>query len=324
MMSRVNFRNSFIIKIIRLLTLLYILFLPALYAQKSKEPKESNSEGEALVELTGNMTMHAAEATALQNARINAIEKIFGTAIFQGNSTFIRNKVTGDETRTETMFNMIADSYVNGDWIEDLKPPRCEKITDDDKFYIRCQVYGRVREMVRPKTSFECFPLNRPDLNYKTDQFRQNQQLYLYFRSPADGYLTVFYVSDNEAFRILPYQQTPPEEANMFHVIADKSYILFSSEMGEHLSKNVVDELVLETVDTQTIDRLFLIFSHQLLMKPGLENKDQVYLSVEDMDRGFTMPKSMEAEDFQKWLMKNRIYNRQIEVKIIDITISKQ
>lgn len=303
---------------------LLLLLSPLIHAQDNDEPRVVKTSGEAITEVSGKISLEMARENALQNARINAIEKAFGTAIFQGNSTYVKNIVNGKEAKTETVFNMIADSYVTGEWIEDIKPPKFETIADDNKIFVKCNVYGQVRELTRPKISFESYTLNKPDISYRTDQFRHQQQLYLYFKSPSAGYITVFYVSNNEAFRILPYQQMPPDQANMLPVEADKNYIFFDREKSETIRKNLVDELILEAEGSQTLDRIFVIFSPQIITKPGLLNRNQVYLSKTDMDLGFAMPKSLPATEFQKWLTKNRNHNKQIEVATIDVSISNE
>jgi hypothetical protein len=62
-----------------------------------------------------------------------------------------------------------------------------------------------------------------------------------------------------------------------------------------------------------------------LLHKPKLGNNVKTgQLTETEIDEGYTMPKALKSENFQKWLNKCRSYlKNEMQVEIIDITITK-
>ncbi|MEL6133535.1 MAG: hypothetical protein AAFR59_09255, partial [Bacteroidota bacterium] len=93
-----------------LLFLCIACFAGALSAQRVKK-----STGEYQINLSRS---DFSEAEACQKckeiAMIDAIEKQFGRVILQGNSTYIENTNTGEKVETKQIFNVIAETYVNG------------------------------------------------------------------------------------------------------------------------------------------------------------------------------------------------------------------
>jgi hypothetical protein len=76
--------------------------------------------------------------------------------------------------------------------------------------------------------------------------------------------------------------------------------------------------------NVQDQNRLFVIFSKTPIPKPGMnDNSGSEKLTVAEQQSGWKLPQSLASEDFQKWLIKNRIHNRDIRVKVVDITITK-
>ena len=84
-------------------SLLCIILLLSLngFAQKTKK---SSGEYQLRLKNTGLNEEEACEE-CIQKARINAIEKAFGTVIIQGNTTYIENVNSGKKTETKSIFN---------------------------------------------------------------------------------------------------------------------------------------------------------------------------------------------------------------------------
>ena len=71
-------------------------------------------------------------------------------------------------------------------------------------------------------------------------------------------------------------------------------------------------------------NRLFVIFSISPIVQPYLNSSiSNNELSDEEIGTGWAVPIALPSEEFQKWLIDSRIKNRDITVKIEDITIKK-
>jgi len=79
-------------------------------------------------EITDNISKAQAEKSALDKATIDALERAFGKAIIQGNSTYIENINDGKKVETHSGFNMISNTYVKGEVIEVLNQ-KCKTVT---------------------------------------------------------------------------------------------------------------------------------------------------------------------------------------------------
>lgn len=291
-----------------------------LYAQKKDIV---TSEGTYQLEFPDNKSRQQVEKEALELATINALEKAFGKVIYQGNSTYISNINTGEKTETKSVFNMIGNTYVKGEVLEILdtkfKEITGDKFIDGKKIPIKdieCKIKIKARELKEPKVEFDVFTLSYPNIRAKTTSFTANDTLYLYFKSPVSGYVSVFLDDNKYSTRLLPYNtESINSEGGMF-VKADKQYIFFSSDADNYY--------ILTTETRQDLNRMFIIFSKNPIDKPFLkENIDPDILSEFEKEQGYTTPDGLESEKFQEWLQKNRYARQDIQVEIIDITITK-
>lgn len=247
-------------------------------------------------------------------ARIQAIEKIFGTVVVQGNTTYIRNTQTGEKVETKQVFNMMAETYVNGDWIKTIKED-CSNFVENDEFWIRCKVKGVVQEWTRPQLDLKVAPLDCEDKKCESTAFKDGESFYLYLKSPVAGYVSVYLADEHVAQRVFPYRNMPEEQVNGVKVKADREYILFSRIMDVLDLRSYVDEYELYAESEQDQNRIYVIYSEKPLVKPALYEAS----SASDSQ----MPMQLSAEDFQRWLAQNRQYDNGVQVERVDITISK-
>ena len=315
---------------------LYLLLwlLSAFVNGFSQEIKATKGSGQ--VEFLITKSRLEVQNQAKELAIVDALERAFGRVIVQGNSTYLSNLNTGKMTETKSVFNMIANTSVKGELLEVLD----EKYTDSDGLKIvggkkekitevRCDITIRAREIVTPPIEFIAKTLTCPDIKCEKTEFKDNDDFYLYFKSPASGYISVFLDDGKNAFRLLPFQNMPESYEGGIAIHMDEEYILFSDEKQFDYFKD--DEVIIDTyqlfAETEMdMNRLFVIFSKTPLNKPRLKNAlDTDALSDEEIMSGYTLPKAMESENFQRWLLKNRSYRKDdMQVGIVDITISKE
>lgn len=250
--------------------------------------------------------------TCIELAMIEAIEKQYGRVVLQGNTTVIENIQTGESVETEQVFNMIAETYVNGEWVETLNES-CERFVYEDEFWVKCEVKGRVRELTQPKLDLEAKTLACLDFGCETFEYKNGTPLYLYLKSPVDGYITIYLTDTDVAQRLFPYREMPANQLNAVKVKADKEYVLFSQEKDQLNLRGYVDEYEMMATDAITQNRLYVIYSPEPLVKPLLYR--------DNSQPDYEMPLQLTYLDFQKWLAQQRRYNEGMEVFRLDVSI---
>ncbi|MDX2247733.1 MAG: hypothetical protein SF052_13195 [Bacteroidia bacterium] len=283
-----------------------------LFAQKTQK-----SSGEYQLSLTNsNFSEQAACQYCLERAMVDAIEKAFGSVVIQGNTTSVRNENTGETVETTQIFNMIAETYVNGQWLKTLDE-ECERFTSDNgEFWISCKVKGTVQELEKPSIDLKIKALDCESAGCETSQFKDGESFYLYLKSPVDGYVTVYLSDAYTAQRLFPYRNMPSDQMNSVPVKADKEYILFSGAKDQFGLKSYVDEYELFANEEVDQNRIFVVFTQEPITKPAL-SKGGKNESVE-------MPMELKSDDFHEWLAKNKQYNKDMEVARLDIMIRKE
>ncbi|TAE52029.1 MAG: hypothetical protein EAZ89_09170 [Bacteroidetes bacterium] len=288
-------------------TLLTLLPLAGLVAQKSVR-----SEGEYQLNLTRSGYSEAEGCAYCQEmAMVQAIEKEFGTVVIQGNSTSLRNTQVNHEVQTEQVFNMIAETYVNGEWIKTLDES-CERFTDGGEFWLRCQVKGVVSELKRPDIELNIKSLDCPELSCETFDFRDGEPLYLYLKSPKRGYISIYMADPKVAQRLLPYRQMPENLMEAVEIEGDKDYVFFSRQRDQLNLASYVDEYELFAETEADLSRIYVLFSEKPMGKPVLNEAART-----------DMPPELDPAEFQKWLARQRRHNPDLAVFRIDLSIRK-
>ena len=317
-------------KKITILCMLIILSTFILFSQQTVK-----TSGEAQVELTENRSRQDVKNEAKDLAVVNALERAFGSVIIQGNSTYISNVNTGEKTETNSVFNMIANTSVKGEVVEVINEKyedvKGYKVIEGEKIEvteIKCEITIRARELTEPPIDFTTYPLACTNIKCRTTSFIENDTLFLYFMSPISGYLYVYLDDGKDSQCLLPYSNMPVEYESGMPVKADREYIFFSKKPEHNYFENKdfeEDVYTLFSESKKDINRLFIIFSKTPLNKPKLvSNAKSGQLTKNELDEGYTMPKALKSEKFQKWLNKNRSYSiNDMQVEIIDITITK-
>jgi hypothetical protein len=298
--------------------------------------KPVRTSGEAQVELTETRSRQEVKEEARELATINALERVFGRVIIQGNSTYISNINTGEKTETNSVFNMIANTSVKGEVVEVISEKyedvKGYKVIEGKKVEIteiKCEITIRARELTEPSIDFTTYPLACTNIKCRTTSFIENDDFFLYFLSPISGYVSV-YLDDGEYSQcLLPYRNIPVEYESGMPIMADREYIFFSRKPEHNYFKDEdfdEDVYTLYSHSKKDINRLFIVFSKTPLNKPKLEkNAKTEQLTEQEIAEGYTMPKALKSEDFQRWLIRNRSYSKEdMQVDIIDITISKE
>lgn len=295
----------------RILTLL-MLFSWVLPFCAQENSREKSAKGSYTYEIPKSMSYEQACQAALIKAQNDAIAEAFGLSVGEENTIFISN-IDG---KSNTSFHSATQGSVRGVWLADEKTPEFEKFLQDGRDWVKVTVKGKVREIVNAGIDFEVAPIRyKADKELATDVFKNGDDFFLYFKSPVDGFLTVFLfdITAGEAFCLLPYQDSGK---GAYPIKFNEEYYFFSPPHAK-ADDGKVDELVMTCAEDkpEEYNQLFIVFSPNPYAKK-MATSGQKQLTDELMT-----PSSLEYKDFNKWLMKCQQKDEQMEVRRIPIKI---
>ncbi len=287
-----------------LLLLFFATVSLVLNAQKS-----INTTGTAQVRVEGNMTQDESYELAEQQAKINAIENAFGSYAEQQMDMTIKEGMTS--------YDFIGTTKVKGDWIkttsrkfkEDFRKEETKHGLSDIK-YISCTIKGKVRKSI-PKASIEYKILNHPDILSRTHSFYIEESLYVFFKSPVNGFLSIFLENENAVYRLLPYMDMSDNYQSGVPIKSDTDYLFFSPK-DNAFPDNYVDEQYLFSLKADIeYNYVYIVFSEDEYVKPMLEDSTLIDKKI--------IPKQLSKKRFRQWLIYNRASSeafQEIGVKI--------
>ena len=280
-----------------------------------KAQKVIHTKGTSQVRVENNMTPDQAREKAEDLAIINAIQEAFGTYVEQDADITVENGTVS--------YNIIGTTKVKGEWLKTYKTPEFkyeiqeqqssgkikEKIT-----WITCNIEGEAREL-RPKAKLMASTLRCPLLDCETLAFKDAQSLFIYFKSPVDGYLSVFIDEDGETTRrLFPYLNQGNESA--VKITGDKPYILFTNANNLNNFDARADEIELFTYKSIEYNSIYIVFSPIPYCKPILSDATL-------LPGGYTLPKAISTKKFQDWLSDCRVSMPDFQVERKKISISQ-
>ena len=279
--------------------------------------------GYADEEITYSMSRAETEKRAEERATVDALERAFGKAIIQGNSTYIENTNSGTKVETHTGFNMISNTYVKGEVIEVLDKKFDEvkgtKIINNKTVefsVIRCTIKVKAREYEEPPIEFTTTVLGCENIKCQTTSFKNNDQLYVSFKTPYPGYIAIYIDDSKNASLLLPYEANRDKFPGGFQVESGKDYIFFSKTQKDKNIDVVPDELQLFTESMQELNRIFILFSKTPIVLAEVKQ-------MHTIDPDVHIPYSTPSELFQEWIVKSKLKHK-VSVAMIDITITKK
>lgn len=285
------------------------------FAQKIR-----NASGVALFRLEEDMSKDELKDKLRHHAIINAIEREYGTYVTQ------ESFVDVDDGNTE--FRIFGQTTIRGEWLKSTQEVFKEEMkkTKDGRrkrheLWMSLKITGKVRELAQADIQFNYFTTNCIKEICKTSFFENGEPLFFHFNTPAKGFLSIYTIENEKAFRILPYQNMPEKYSNAVPVAADKDYVFFSpygdNDYFEDFSKHLIDELIMISEGDEEYVNLYLVFSTDEFTKPSLESSET------DPTGDYDNPKSLQAKALTNWLENNRMnnvnfYYKQLKLKIVN------
>lgn len=247
---------------------------------------------------------------AEEQARLAALGREFGYLVAETTVNLERNL----DGRESSDFHIYGLNEVKGEWIADTRKPESSvRINEELRLLeVWVSVEGEARPVSAAKVDFTAkvqrlnFDLSDPE-KYEAVQFRDGDDFYLYFRSPADGYVAVYLVTDQEeTYCLLPYRKDRPEPVK---VKGGREYVFFTTKTVENSRRSVVDEYQMTCGDRPESNRIYVVFS------PNKFNK------ADDRASDDGKPRELSFGAFQRWLTRVRQYDTEMAVDIKSIIV---
>ncbi len=280
-----------------ILTLLFPLTLCAQRVQKVC--------GEYTYYAEGNQSPNEAKRAALEGAKLQAIAHEFGTVISQSTT----QKETAVDGAESSYFSQLSASEVKGEWLEDVEEPEYKIEYVQDVLVVKCRVCGKARELSNEAVDFTATILrNGTEARFADVNFHSGDDMFLLFRSPADGYVAAYLIDETPtAYCLLPYMGNAKGQQPVKH---NEEYVFFSPQKAPK-GYGDVDEYTLTCSNDIERNQIYVIFSPKPFTK-ALDNQLNDHL-----------PRQLSYEEFQKWLGTCRKRDTKMGVKVMHIEIKK-
>lgn len=266
-------------------------------------PRTKKVRAEYTYHIPSNISYDAARDIAIQRAQAQAIADEFGSVVTQSSSVRIE---TSNET-VITDFLSIGGSELKGEWIETIGEPKIEYITDGKDIALRVEISGVIREIEGAKIPFDVKILrNGTSDTQQSELFKSGDGLYISFNAPSAGYIAIYLIdAQNQAYCLLPYQR---QENGFFQTKANRRYVFFHPDSADGMTKEIVDEFVVDTSLAKERNRILTVFS---------PNK---FFKATDQQTSKDLPRNLSYAEFQKWLAQ--LKRRDVDVSILETAIT--
>ena len=250
------------------------------------------------------VSIEEARRVALQRAQLQAIADAFGTIVTQSNATRVRN----ENGKSDVSLLSLGASEVRGEWLRTDGEPEYDIAYEDGMLAVTVRVKGVIREIVNAAVDFQAKVLrNGTEDRFEGEEFRNGDDLYLSFRSPVDGFLTVYLLdAEGTAYCLLPYRN---DTGGRVAIEGNRHYVFFSLDDVPAEERSIVDEYTMTCSRDGELNQIYVIFSPQLFTK-----------AVDYAGEGL-QPRELPYEEFQEWLFKCRKQDPEMRVEVKGILI---
>ena len=251
------------------------------------------------------MSLDEAKQEAIKQTKLHVLEAKFGTLINSTTTLIIENK-EGSTPSSRADVRTLSTHEVKGEWIEDTRNPEQEVLTDrsmPNAIIVRTRVWGKAREISATKADIEVALLKAPYKEAIADVFKNEQEFYLYFKSPASGYLAVYLLDtdENMAYCLLPISN---DLKGNFPVKNNEEYILFNED----------PTYIFTTKYSVIYNHIAVVFSPNEFYKANDQQGEN--------DK-YTLPRELTLDKYHEWLSRCKSHDNQLVEERLPVQIVK-
>ncbi len=265
-----------------------------------------------------------ARQEAINRAQIDAIRNAYGTSVSETSLIIQGNSGAGERDD----YFAVGECDVRGEWIETIGDTIWNIVPRERETLYEVTLKGRIREIKGGRADLDVRLLyNGTDKErnmIRNATYQVGDYMYIYFKSPIDGYLACYLGDDDEAMTmqcLVPYDGM---REGVFPVEANKEYILFSRDDAEENLRPYTRRLKMNAHGDADINQVYIIFSPNKFIKAS--DHDDTSRMVIDPKTGkelSLMPRRADFATFQKWLAKNRKHDQDLQIIKTLITVNK-
>lgn len=295
---------------------LSVLWLKCAYTQQRLEIIKI--KGEADMEVLPTISVQDARIEVMEIAKQRALANYFGTNIQVNKDKTLETK--NGEIITD-IYSVHAQNSINGEWLKTtdttFKLIMPKKGENEKNPRIYCKIEGEARKVITIPIQIVCYPLayNSSEIDsFKIEELRAGQDLFLYFKTPVSGYISVFCTIKDSTYCLLPYPNARME--NCF-VQKDKDYVLFRRKYDYFNDARAIEEyqaFIDNPNQAIEYDNIHIIFSPSPFYKPKNMEAGK-NLPIEYRTKGFKRPSQLSKVAFEDWLYENRIVNDALQIR---------
>lgn len=264
--------------------------------------------GKYTMELTRTRTMEETEKACIEQAKLAAIAKEFGTVVTE---TTVNN-TTDVNGQADNRFAVLTRTAVKGEWLEDTEQPKVTWTCAQQTMSVTAEVRGKIRAFSKEgKVEVKFFTCGAGAKAQEKFVFKEGESLYAHFQSSKSGYLSVYYVDHtaNTAVRLLPSAGGQSNDA--LEIKADEDYILFDrSKAVSYGWSGQSSELELNLPEgKQTVaDEIVAVYTAEPYTKPLLKRTQDGLAELG-------------LAEFENWLNDLKVAQKNNTVKRISIIV---
>lgn len=304
------------------LNIFIVLFLFSTNISIGQNVSVFSASGKEVIEWNVNIESKVdAQERVFELAKRNLLANAFPTQMSVQTEMEIKNRNEGNNVDTETSIKVSSESIVKGEIIKITKKEFKDHLRKENKTkvkYIECIIEAKVRKLENERIAIQTFTMSDSRILVPKKNFKEGDNLYVYFQSPVSGYLNIFVEAEEMVQRIFPYSQYPSKFENGAEVIADKDYILFSQNHDYFDQPKLLTdelELFLENKELET-NKVYVIFSKSPITKPVLKPNQK-------LEGGSYLPPSLSKKAFEAWKFRNLSSRADMQIHDFFIEITK-
>lgn len=266
-----------------------------------------------------------ARQRAIEQARLETIDKAFPKSVSQ-HSVMVESS---HNEEAKSHFQCYGECDVRGEWLQDIEEPVVteERVANGTNYTVR--VRGKAREIPNDRIDLDCRLLcNGTDAHrnrVRNNAFYVGDEMYLYFMSPVDGYLTVYLGDDDDDLTfqaLIPYDGM---QEQAYPIKGGQEYVFFSKALAEPQYVQYASRMIMDARKNVDSNMLYVVFSPNAFGKAHDTRSRDAGAVVNYGGQDYNlMPRETTFKNFHKWLSKKRVADRQMQIVKEIITIEQQ
>ena len=284
-------------------------------------------KGEATLQISELVSLQEQKEQLKELAIKNALESHFGSTIEEISVQRIHSindeSISSYDRLLEVKARGLLERVISVEYIDRSKEMSIGKSKINVKLLTcRVKIHAIAEEDPLLSANLSVCTLNCPKLLCQTDEFMNEEGIFLYLKSPMNGYVAVFLEGERQVDCLLSASGQSMGNKG-FPVSKEQDYIFFTEQsLDTAFVTPKTDSYEVTTDRPVEINRMYILFSEEKIPLPGL-SRDYSRLSEKELLLGYSVPRSMSSQEFYKWIMKflKSRRNSKKDLKRINIVI---